>query len=210
MSPKNSCGGKNPPKDYYGSPPAVYGRDAWEWCEQNANVAIATAEGVYDATQNCKWLQNPDAIGITASCDRISDWNHKFLQADQCQVDSTTGKKIIIPSNCKSPCSWVTSWPGSPWGKCKSVPDKYGSIKRPMIDNIMEYYNIPNTTMGKKRVILFDDEESNLNMAKNMGIMYGQASKSCKGEYCDYGCGITCNDFKDGINHLDSNANISC
>ena len=194
-----SQGGKNntcacSEKDAYFSCPAVYGKGAYQGCKDRGyNVAIATAEGLPTAVQNCSFLQKE--IGVKMPCQKLDNWNENSpLQSDFCGgYDETSCGK-------QSKCTWTKT----PFrSSCKSKPDQFGSIKKPMVNNIMKYYQMdPTKKSDRGRVILFDDDKRNGAMAKNMGIHWQQASVQCKGVYCESGCGTTETNFKDGMVQL--------
>ena len=189
--------------DVLGACPAVYGSAAWAGCKAlNYNVGIATAEGANKAAGNCKWLQ--EQIGATNAPCKGAAWTgekSKF-QADPCGTATSEYKCEKMPT---LPGGGYCSW-NKHYKTCKSPPDSDGSIKKPMVENIMTKFGMDPSkgSADLKKVILFDDDAKNQKMASKMGIQVGYASTKCDGKFCKYGCGITKTNYDTGIARLPS------
>lgn len=70
-------------------------------------------------------------------------------------------------------------------------PDKSGMLK-----NIAQFYGV-----ALNEMVLFDDTQANLNIARQIGVPYQCAGGECGsgGGYCSADCGITKDDFVAGI-----------
>lgn len=77
-------------------------------------------------------------------------------------------------------------------------PDKSGMLK-----NIAQYYGV-----ALDKMVLFDDTQANLNIARRLGVPYQCAGGECGtgGGYCSADCGITKENFVDGIKLIGKSA----
>jgi len=94
-------------------------------------------------------------------------------------------KKFFNTPSFQNTCSVVKTINNDGSKFCKN--NNHGD-KAAMYYNIMNYYNISPTEW--KNSIVFDDDKKHIDTANRLTFKTCQASKECKGVYCEKGCGL--------------------
>lgn len=167
-------------KSLIGTVEAPYARKAIDYCrDKGAQIVIATAE-------TCSYFNHPTQQKFLREIG-IRDNDLQFC--DECRGI----KKNSCPKNCVLQN-----------GSCRSVSDKNGSIKGPMIQKILSKF----PEVDKDKVIFFDDLNANLQATENLGIKTQLASSNCNGYTCNKATGLTHEEFKKGMSKVDHNPQI--
>ena len=163
-------------KSLFGTEEAPYARKAVKRCRDlGAKIVIATAEG-------CTALDQPQQKHFLKTLG-FKESDQKFC--DKCSYYSSS-------SECyKNGCKMI----GNPYGvgkRCITIPTK-GTYKEAMLTKIIS------GATNKNRVIFYDDQQPNLNMATSLGVQTQLASSNCKGFNCDDATGLTKEEFEKGL-----------
>ena len=179
----------------YETLPAPYATQAISECRRRgARIAIATAEPCPDFNTR-KQQRFLDSIGIEPEDMRFCDTCGYYGDDKKLCLSASDGSCTPTHNDYKN---------SPPYNKgdtiCTGVSqpeeNNFGSIKRPMLKEILKGVVAP------KKVIFFDDQYANREMADTLGIKTQGASDNCDGKSCSEGTGLTQKNFEDGMSSV--------
>jgi len=174
---------------------APYAEQAISECRsRGARIAIATAEPCPDFNTR-KQQRFLDSIGIEPgdmrfcdSCGYYGDDENLCTSSGLCKSISNKYKDSPPYNQDDTICTGVTQ-------------NNFGSIKRPMLEEIIK-------GADNSKVIFFDDQLVNREMADTLGIKTQSVSDNCGGKSCNEGTGLTKKNFDDGMVQVDGKPEI--
>ena len=187
----------------YETLPAPYAAQAISECRRRgARIAIATAETCpdFNTPKQQRFLDSigilPEDMRFCDSCGYYGDDEKLCVSSGLCQSRTNNYKDSPPYNQDDTICTGVSQPNGT-------NVNNYGSIKRPMIQEIIKGAN------EASKVIFFDDQLVNRQMADSMGGVKTQsASDNCNGKSCDEGTGLTKKNFDDGMVKVDEKPEI--
>jgi len=176
---------------------APYASQAISECrKRGARIAIATAETCpdFNTRKQQRFLDSidikPEDMRFCDTCGYYGDDEKLCTRAGACKPSPNKYKNSPPYNQDDTICSGV------------SQPSDFGSIKRPMMEEILK------GVTDKSKVIFFDDQRVNREMAKTLGIQTQSASDNCNGKSCGEGTGLTKKNFEDGMALVDGKPEI--